>query len=762
MGAVKVKINTKEQNSDAYRPVAALLCFAAGVCGIFSLFGAMEMVDYSKWAVYAAAAVLCLLIWYTYNYIKKLFYLLCFLSFLGEALAAVMFGRSLLEQAEYVAGIFSGKRDMEQTPVTLLALAAVPLICFVFFFLEFILRQHMILYLITTGLMLLSPLLGVRAGGGTILLMAWFQIAFWVIYLTTPGRHKFVFSGVKSRYLSRKCSMAVGILLAAAFFLAALPVSFHVQELYGWAYEAEGQVYRMMNRLTGKAQAPVTGGAISRGNNYFTGTAQLELTASERPSEALYLKGFGGGEYVGGDWVRSSDEELFENMEDTLQWGEWSSIIPGMYYRMYYVLNANLHKSGRPEDISLDIRHSSGQYENSYAPYYGQYNSGYETRNGGYAYLYYEQKDMALDWNNVLDNFDMAAGWYKEIQDAYLVEARIAYTQVPTELLPRLTKLCRENPLEGLDEITAFILYTLRSNASYSLTPGWAPMNEDIVEYFLFENHRGYCQHFATAATLMYRLYGVPARYATGYMVKPSAFMLQKDGTYQAIATDENAHAWVEIFLEDYGWTPVEVTPDGAGAGLVSYPGFDNSVLEQVIREQGWEQKLPAENQTQSEGAQSADDLGKRTDEAIDFKIDLNKYENWIYSLGSCGIYTLILAPFFLDYRRLKRLRKMEREGCRRTYGRFIQMLHFCGILLNYNGEEEDFAQRTAAEIPEVSEEEMARMQEIVSRAAYSSRPPMPEEEDFVQRLYVKTAETVQRRLKRHRKLIFRYWRTFV
>ena len=53
-------------------------------------------------------------------------------------------------------------------------------------------------------------------------------------------------------------------------------------------------------------------------------------------------------------------------------------------------------------------------------------------------------------------------------------------------------------------------------------------------------------------------------------------------------------------------------------------------------------------------------------------------------------------------------------------------------------------------------------MQEIVSRAAYSSRPPMPEEEDFVQRLYVKTAETVQRRLKRHRKLIFRYWRTFV
>lgn len=83
-------------------------------------------------------------------------------------------------------------------------------------------------------------------------------------------------------------------------------------------------------------------------------------------------------------------------------------------------------------------------------------------------------------------------------------------------------------PQDSLNEVTAFILDVLQSHASYTLTPGRAPVNQDIVEYFLFENHEGYCVHFASAATLMYRLYGIPARYASGYAVEPSAFTQQE------------------------------------------------------------------------------------------------------------------------------------------------------------------------------------------------------------------------------------------
>ena len=147
--------------------------------------------------------------------------------------------------------------------------------------------------------------------------------------------------------------------------------------------------------------------------------------------------------------------------------------------------------------------------------------------------------------------------------------------------------------MEDLEHITTFILYTLQSNASYTRTPGMFPFNEDPVEYFLFQGKEGYCQHFASAAVLMYRLYGAPARYATGYAVSPSAFQEQADGTYRAVVTDESAHAWPEIFIRDYGWTPVEVTPMGEGI-TAGYPGFDTEIFQNIMTDTGWDLSLPS------------------------------------------------------------------------------------------------------------------------------------------------------------------------
>lgn len=79
------------------------------------------------------------------------------------------------------------------------------------------------------------------------------------------------------------------------------------------------------------------------------------------------------------------------------------------------------------------------------------------------------------------------------------------------------------------------------------------------------ENKEGYCSHFATLATLMFRAYGIPARYVEGYYVYPDWKELDEYEGRNRIeleVTDENAHAWTEIYIEGYGWMPVEVTPD--------------------------------------------------------------------------------------------------------------------------------------------------------------------------------------------------------
>lgn len=100
----------------------------------------------------------------------------------------------------------------------------------------------------------------------------------------------------------------------------------------------------------------------------------------------------------------------------------------------------------------------------------------------------------------------------------------------------------------------------LCSNYTYSWNLDDIPDGTDSVEYFLSSGKKGYCMHFASAGTLILREFGIPARYAAGYVVKSRAFESNEDGTYSAVVLDRNAHAWTEIYLENIGWVPIEMT----------------------------------------------------------------------------------------------------------------------------------------------------------------------------------------------------------
>ena len=114
--------------------------------------------------------------------------------------------------------------------------------------------------------------------------------------------------------------------------------------------------------------------------------------------------------------------------------------------------------------------------------------------------------------------------------------------------------------------MTQVVSYWLRTQNAYDLELDKLSPGEDAIEYFLGTSKKGYCVHFASAGTLVLRELGVPARYVTGFMVKPDA-VTYEDGTYKASVLDSNAHAWVEIYMENYGWIPVEMTPGYGEAG---------------------------------------------------------------------------------------------------------------------------------------------------------------------------------------------------
>lgn len=138
------------------------------------------------------------------------------------------------------------------------------------------------------------------------------------------------------------------------------------------------------------------------------------------------------------------------------------------------------------------------------------------------------------------------------------------YLQYP-ENLDRLKSLCLEHAPQTLTDTSDFIQKEFEEHTVYSFEPGSTPPEQDFAEYFLFENQKGFCVHFATTAALMYRICGYPARYVQGYAIPPSAFHRQEDGSYVAEATGEMGHAWCEV-AEDGEWVLKEHTLPYYGA----------------------------------------------------------------------------------------------------------------------------------------------------------------------------------------------------
>jgi transglutaminase-like putative cysteine protease len=94
----------------------------------------------------------------------------------------------------------------------------------------------------------------------------------------------------------------------------------------------------------------------------------------------------------------------------------------------------------------------------------------------------------------------------------------------------------------------------LRTRYSYTLD---VPGGEDRpLDAFLFDRRSGYCEHFASAMAMMLRAVGVPTRLVTGFLVQEWNAV----GKY-AIVRQGDAHAWVEAYLPDSGWTRFDPTP---------------------------------------------------------------------------------------------------------------------------------------------------------------------------------------------------------
>ena len=102
---------------------------------------------------------------------------------------------------------------------------------------------------------------------------------------------------------------------------------------------------------------------------------------------------------------------------------------------------------------------------------------------------------------------------------------------------------------------------------TYTLTPGEVPDGQDFVTYFL-QTKRGYCVYFATAMAVLARAEGIPSRLVSGYCIRSEK--IDEQGT--ALVSANDAHAWVECYLNGIGWVPFDPTPGTQSAAAPTEP----------------------------------------------------------------------------------------------------------------------------------------------------------------------------------------------
>jgi transglutaminase-like putative cysteine protease len=89
-----------------------------------------------------------------------------------------------------------------------------------------------------------------------------------------------------------------------------------------------------------------------------------------------------------------------------------------------------------------------------------------------------------------------------------------------------------------------------------------ATAEEATLEHFLFERQAGHCEYFSTAMVVLLRSIGVQARNVNGFL----GGQWSQFGDY-LVVTQNEAHSWVEVWFQGYGWITFDPTPARASEG---------------------------------------------------------------------------------------------------------------------------------------------------------------------------------------------------
>ena len=311
-------------------------------------------------------------------------------------------------------------------------------------------------------------------------------------------------------------------------------------------------------------------GVADAGSRIITDQSILEITATR--AGTLYLKGFSMQSFNGRDWRLSSDTHPLNALPNAM---------PALIADVY----SHLNPARAPAGASLTINQTGDSSNVPYQPYYSLplasnisiIRTTDDSRSMAYQVYYGQPHSQTPSYPYTVDYFHIenSVSWlsnafedsYPYLADYYAqMRVQPVYTQIEDSTAEGLRRLALDagiDPNAGRAAVADMVADYVSSAARYTLTPYIIPDGEDFTLHFLQTSKRGYCIHFATAATLMLRALDIPARFTSGFAVTITA----ENVGNTVVLTDRNAHAWVEVYYDYIGWIPLEVTPPHPGIG---------------------------------------------------------------------------------------------------------------------------------------------------------------------------------------------------
>ena len=340
---------------------------------------------------------------------------------------------------------------------------------------------------------------------------------------------------------------------------------------------------------------PLGEGKLNKKSRDKISGSAMEITMTK--PETMYLRGYVGDKYNQGKWENLPAREYYHKLPLTESLKNFDFNPLTQLSRVAMLENAS-SKSNR-----IEIRNKDASSRYVYHPYeIKDFDSIKDIKNWGDSFLTGEKfsgaknyKYDAIDgqtkkwtesYGKLFTMEDVSQDEVKSQLDKYFVAESYSnvdiydkYIELSTNDVLALQPILGEpkDPKRehmGYKDAINRVQSYFRDNAVYTEKGGVEKTNAEFVKSFLAAP-KGFDSQFASVATLMFRYYGIPARYVEGYVVGHDDVSKMRANKPYGLPL-KNAHAWTEIYVDGYGWVPVEVTEKFAE--MLSQPDMEKGL----------------------------------------------------------------------------------------------------------------------------------------------------------------------------------------